>query len=108
MTDKEAGLQMRLHRGLKQVDHKNSAIGNCLADFDTLKLLGKGSYGTVYLVESKKEKERMVSSPKGYAHTSSSVFSLGKTNMASTKQSTSDFPNTAFAENQNAKKGSLR
>ena len=32
---------------------KNKEVGNKLADFEILKELGKGSYGTVYTVKSK-------------------------------------------------------
>jgi serine/threonine protein kinase len=38
---------------LKEVDKKNSPIGNSMKDFEILKELGKGSYGTVFLVKKK-------------------------------------------------------
>lgn len=39
----------------KLVDNKNSMLGNRFSDFELIKELGHGSYGTIYLVRSKAE-----------------------------------------------------
>lgn len=45
--------QIQLSKGIKEVDKKNSHIGNSIKDFEILKELGKGSYGVVFLVKPK-------------------------------------------------------
>lgn len=40
---------------ISEVDNKNSDIGNSMADFKVLSELGRGSYGTVYKVQSNKD-----------------------------------------------------
>ena len=39
----------------KVVDKRNCTLGNCMADFEVLKEIGRGSYGTIFLVKSKFE-----------------------------------------------------
>ena len=45
----------QLTKAFQEVDIKNSDIGNQMADFKIISELGRGSYGTVYKVESKKD-----------------------------------------------------
>ena len=41
-----------IKRGLRDVNRNDSSVGNGMLDFRVVKELGKGSYGTVYLVRS--------------------------------------------------------
>jgi predicted Ser/Thr protein kinase len=44
-----------LQSGLKIIDRKDSVLGNSTKDFEVVKELGKGSYGTVFLVRLRKD-----------------------------------------------------
>ena len=44
-----------MQTGLKVIDRKDSLLGNSTKDFEVVKELGKGSYGTVFLVRSRKD-----------------------------------------------------
>ena len=59
------------------IDKKNSMLGNSVKDFDIIKELGQGSYGTVFLVRSKREMG-------------------GKENGSGTATSFSNFMNTTY------------
>jgi len=95
---------LQLQKGLKEVDKKESPLGNSIKDFEIIKELGKGSYGTVFLVKSKKERQLLNSESTQYL-THSNPNLQGMTNtiggssnkgpatqtyFGSTKQSTSE------------------
>ena len=44
-----------MQSGLKIINRKDSVLGNCTKDFEVVKELGKGSYGTVFLVRLRKD-----------------------------------------------------
>ena len=85
------------------MDRRFSPIGSSLEDFEIVKQLGKGSYGTVYLAYSKKEKDdnlrsrQKESDPPNNPLLSMHAYhgaasNVSATNMQSTKQSTGDLP----------------
>jgi len=41
-----------IKKGLSEVDNKTSLLGNSMNDFEMIRELGKGSYGTVFQVRS--------------------------------------------------------
>ena len=47
------------------MDKRDSVLGNSSKDFEVVKELGKGSYGTVFLVKSKKEPSRLDGTQRG-------------------------------------------
>lgn len=49
-----------MNNAFNDVDNKNSSIGNQMSDFKITGELGKGSYGTVYKVNSNKNSKTYV------------------------------------------------
>jgi hypothetical protein len=43
-----------IQKQLDQVNVQDSELGNCMSDFEEIKQLGRGSYGTVDLVKALK------------------------------------------------------
>jgi serine/threonine protein kinase len=88
---------------LAKVDKKNSLFGNSIKDFEIIRELGRGSYGTVYLVKLKEFKDdqprKLISSnfinkfnlPNSQSVNTNAVDKSGNTlRFASTNQSTSE------------------
>lgn len=44
----------QMNKAFQEIDNKNSEIGNTMIDFKIVNELGRGSYGTVYKVQSLK------------------------------------------------------
>ena len=63
------------------MDKKKCLLGNSMKDFDIVKELGKGSYGTVYLVRTKNSQ---------IGQTMASAIEKSQSYFGSTKQSTSE------------------
>jgi serine/threonine protein kinase len=52
--------QTPITMAIGEIDNKHSEIGNSMQDFKILSELGRGSYGTVYKVESAKDLQTYV------------------------------------------------
>ena len=51
--------------GLKIIDRKDSVLGNSTKDFEVVKELGKGSYGTVFRVRPRKDVGKLDGTQRG-------------------------------------------
>ena len=53
----DPGVATDLNSHLAEVDFNDSLIGNCVEDFEVIKTLGKGGYGTCFLVRALNQKK---------------------------------------------------